>query len=187
MQPDQSIVCSWSGFSDTESPITEFHIAMGSAQGDNSLLSGVTVSGETSKYTISGQYKFHFVYESFLKRFKRLAIEMNYGMKIMMGNVPFTGVTSQLSHGSIYYVTVTAVNTVGLEISAFSLPITLDTTPPVTGKVVDLHSVYRLDFSDNAATVTQNSVHCSTKEGLWKTAGIVGGFVTSPYCFNFMK
>lgn len=84
MQPDQSIVCSWSGFSDTESPITEFHIAMGSAQGDNSLLSGVTVSGETSKYTISGRYKLHFVYESFLKRFKRLAIEMNYGMKIMM-------------------------------------------------------------------------------------------------------
>ena len=108
---------------------------------------------------------------------------MNYGLKIMMGNIPFTGVTSQLSHGSIYYVTVTAVNTVGLEISAFSLPITLDTTPPVTGKVVDLHSVYRLDFSDNAATVTQNSVHCSTNEGLWKTAGIVGGLCYLPLLF----
>lgn len=75
------------------------------------------------------------------------------------------GVTSQLSHGSVYYVTVTAVNTVGLEVSAFSLPIILDTTPPVTGKVVDLHSVYRLDFSDNTATVTQNSVQCSTEQG----------------------
>lgn len=77
------------------------------------------------------------------------------------------GVTSQLSHGSVYYVTVTAVNTVGLEVSAFSLPIVLDTTPPVTGKVVDLHSVYRLDFSDNTATVTQNSVQCSTEQGLF--------------------
>lgn len=76
------------------------------------------------------------------------------------------GVTGQLSHGTVYYVTVTAVNTVGLVVSAFSLPIALDTTPPVTGKVVDLHSVYRLDVSDNAATVTQNSVQCSTEQGL---------------------
>lgn len=54
LQPGQSIDCSWTGFSDTESPITEYHIAMGSAQGDNSLLSGVTVARDTWKYTITG-------------------------------------------------------------------------------------------------------------------------------------
>lgn len=55
LQQGQSIDCSWTGFSDTESPITEYLIAMGSAQGDNSLLSGVTVAGDTWKYTITGR------------------------------------------------------------------------------------------------------------------------------------
>ena len=70
-----------------------------------------------------------------------------------------------LEHGKSYYVTVTAINTVGMETYAFSGPVAIDTTPPKYGKVVDLHTTYRIDVRDNEATVRMNAKICSNDEG----------------------
>ncbi|KAK3104702.1 hypothetical protein FSP39_008103 [Pinctada imbricata] len=74
------------------------------------------------------------------------------------------GVFGQLQHGVSYFVTVTAVNKVGMEISAFSDVIGVDLTPPTFGRVIDLHSVYRLDNTNNTATVEMNKKVCDTDE-----------------------
>ncbi|VDI54125.1 Hypothetical predicted protein [Mytilus galloprovincialis] len=63
-----------------------------------------------------------------------------------------------------YYVTVTAVNTVGLQSYSSSGPVAIDTTPPNSGKVIDLHTTYRMDVTDNAATVQMNAKACTTDE-----------------------
>ncbi|CAG2247498.1 unnamed protein product [Mytilus edulis] len=69
-----------------------------------------------------------------------------------------------LDHGKSYYVTVTAINSVAMETYAFSGPISIDTTPPRHGKVVDLHTVYRINVKDNSETVAMNAKICSTDE-----------------------
>ncbi|XP_076076023.1 uncharacterized protein LOC143046845 [Mytilus galloprovincialis] len=69
-----------------------------------------------------------------------------------------------MTHEKSYYVTVTAVNTVGLQSYSFSRPVAIDTTPPNSGKVVDLHTTYRMDVTDNAATVQMNAKACTTDE-----------------------
>ena len=70
-----------------------------------------------------------------------------------------------LQHGVSYYVTVTAVNIIGMETSGFSDVIGLDLTPPASGKVVDLHSVFRIDVTNSTATVVMNKKICTTDEG----------------------
>ncbi|XP_071123199.1 uncharacterized protein [Mytilus edulis] len=74
------------------------------------------------------------------------------------------GVTKQLKHGKSYYVTVTAVNMVGLETYGFSESIAIDTTPPKYGRVIDLHTTYRLDVTDNEVTVNLNAKVCDEEE-----------------------
>ncbi|OPL32680.1 hypothetical protein AM593_07850, partial [Mytilus galloprovincialis] len=69
-----------------------------------------------------------------------------------------------MTHEKSYYVTVTAVNTVGLQSYSFSGPVAIDTTPPISGKVIDLHTTYRIDVTDNAATVQMNAKACTTDE-----------------------
>ncbi|CAC5409205.1 unnamed protein product [Mytilus coruscus] len=69
-----------------------------------------------------------------------------------------------MTHEKSYYVTVTAVNTVGLQSYSFSGPVAIDTTPPDNGKVIDLHTTYRMDVTDNAATVQMNAKACTTDE-----------------------
>ncbi|VDI27589.1 Hypothetical predicted protein, partial [Mytilus galloprovincialis] len=71
---------------------------------------------------------------------------------------------SLMTHGQTYYLTVTAVNSVHLMSYAFSGPIAIDTTPPQNGKVIDLHTTYRMDVSNNTATVLMNSRTCSTDQ-----------------------
>jgi hypothetical protein len=68
-----------------------------------------------------------------------------------------------------YYMTVTAVNKVGLQSYSFSGPINIDVTPPISGKVVDLHTTYRIDVNDNTATVQMNAKACTTDAGIIKT------------------
>lgn len=70
-----------------------------------------------------------------------------------------------MSHGAEYYVTVTAVNTVDMTVNAFSNKIGVDTTPPKTGVVVDLNSVYRIDTKSVDETVGMNAVICKTVAG----------------------
>lgn len=70
-----------------------------------------------------------------------------------------------MSHGAEYYVTITAINTVDMTVNAFSNKIGVDTTPPVTGMVVDLNSVYRIDAQSTDETVKMNSLICKTVEG----------------------
>lgn len=70
-----------------------------------------------------------------------------------------------MSHGSEYFVTVTAVNTVDMVVNAFSNKIGVDTTPPKTGIVVDLNSVYRIDAKSTDETVRMNSLICKTVAG----------------------
>ncbi|CAC5392346.1 unnamed protein product [Mytilus coruscus] len=69
-----------------------------------------------------------------------------------------------MTHEKSYYVTVTAVKTVGLQSYSFSGPVAIDTTPPDYGKVIDLHTTYRMDVTDNAATVQMNAKACTTDE-----------------------
>ena len=76
-----------------------------------------------------------------------------------------TGETERLIHGKSYFVTITAINTVDLETYAFSGPIAVDTTPPNYGKVINLHSTYRIDATSNSATVDMNANICNTDEG----------------------
>jgi hypothetical protein len=68
-------------------------------------------------------------------------------------------------HGKLYYVTVTAVNSVGLQSYAFSGPVAIDTTPPKAAKVINLHTTYRMDVTNNTATMIMNSKTCTTDEG----------------------
>ena len=68
-------------------------------------------------------------------------------------------------HEKSYYMTVTAVNKVGLQSYSFSGPISIDVTPPISGKVVDLHTTYRIDVNDNTATVQMNAKACTTDAG----------------------
>lgn len=70
-----------------------------------------------------------------------------------------------MHEGIMYYVTVTAVNKVGLQSYSFSNPIAIDTTPPKYGKVVDLHTTYRMDVRDNELTVRMNAKACTTDAG----------------------
>lgn len=70
-----------------------------------------------------------------------------------------------LEHGKSYYITVTAINTVGMETYAFSGPVAIDTTPPKYGKVIDLHTTYRIDVRDNELTVKMNAKICDSDEG----------------------
>ncbi|CAG2187681.1 unnamed protein product [Mytilus edulis] len=74
------------------------------------------------------------------------------------------GVTKHLKHGKSYYVTVTAINMVDLETYGFSGPIAIDTTPPKYGRVIDLHTTYRLDVTDNEVTVNLNAKVCDEEE-----------------------
>lgn len=76
-----------------------------------------------------------------------------------------SGVSDKLKHSNSYYVTVTAVNMVGKSVHGFSGPVGIDTTPPTYGKVIDLHTTYRINAKDNAATVLMNSKVCTTDEG----------------------
>ncbi|VDI79784.1 Hypothetical predicted protein [Mytilus galloprovincialis] len=69
-----------------------------------------------------------------------------------------------MTYEKFYYVTVTAVNTVGLQTYGFSGPVAIDTTPPDSGRVIDLHTTYRMDVTDNAATVQMNAKACTTDE-----------------------
>ena len=77
----------------------------------------------------------------------------------------FSDAESLMVHGQTYYVTVTAVNTVDLQSYAFSGPIAIDTTPPHAGRVIDLHTTYRMDVTNNTATILMNSKTCTTDEG----------------------
>lgn len=70
-----------------------------------------------------------------------------------------------MKHGKPYYVTVTAINMVDLETYGFSGPIAIDTTPPKYGRVIDLHTTYRLDVTDNEVTVNLNAKVCDEEEG----------------------
>jgi hypothetical protein len=73
-----------------------------------------------------------------------------------------------MAHEKSYYMTVTAINKVGLQSYSFSGPISIDVTPPISGKVVDLHTTYRIDVNDNTATVQMNAKACATDAGIVK-------------------
>lgn len=61
--------------------------------------------------------------------------------------------------------TVTAVNSVDMTENAFSDAIGVDLTPPQTGMVVDLSSVYIIDATSTDNTVAMNAKVCLTEEG----------------------
>ncbi|KAK3101942.1 hypothetical protein FSP39_007535 [Pinctada imbricata] len=71
---------------------------------------------------------------------------------------------NELVNGRKYYVTVTAVNAVGLKAYAFSGEIIVDSTPPTFGKVIDLSTSYRADYTSNDQTVNLNRKICTTDE-----------------------
>jgi hypothetical protein len=54
-----------------------------------------------------------------------------------------------------------------METYAFSGPVAIDTTPPNYGKVVDLHTTYRIDVRDNEVTVKMNAKICDSDEGMY--------------------
>ncbi|XP_076086943.1 uncharacterized protein LOC143057517 [Mytilus galloprovincialis] len=72
------------------------------------------------------------------------------------------GANYQLDHGRSCFATVTAMNSVDMETSAFSGSISIDATPPKHGKVVDLHTVYRINLNDTHQTAAMNAKICTT-------------------------
>jgi hypothetical protein len=48
---------------------------------------------------------------------------------------------------------------------AFSGPIGIDSTPPTYGKVIDLHTTYRVDVSNLTATYVMNAKICESDDG----------------------
>lgn len=70
-----------------------------------------------------------------------------------------------MHHGEEYYVTVTAINMVGMPSNSFSNAVGVDLTPPKAGMVVDLSSVYTIDVSSTQNTVSRNAKICGTEEG----------------------
>jgi hypothetical protein len=86
------------------------------------------------------------------------------GKKLLYENL-FIDADSLMNHGKFYYVTVTAINSVELQSYAFSGPIAIDTTPPKAAKVINLHTTYRMDVTNNTATMLMNSKTCITDEG----------------------
>ncbi|XP_062596534.1 uncharacterized protein LOC134257978, partial [Saccostrea cucullata] len=121
------VVCTWTGIIDTESPIKEFHVMMGTSKGDDSIFSGGVVPGNVQTFTLQG-------------------------------------VGKKMLHGVEYFVTVTAVNYVGMTTSVFSKAIVVDLTPPQSGMVVDLNSVYRIDASSTENTVAMNAKICHSEK-----------------------
>ncbi|XP_076085326.1 uncharacterized protein LOC143056125 [Mytilus galloprovincialis] len=81
-----------------------------------------------------------------------------------MSQYSIQGLGDQLQHGDKYYVTVTAVNYVDMEAYAFSSEIGIDSTPPTYGKVIDLHTTYRVDVTDTEMTLAMNAKKCDTDE-----------------------
>lgn len=61
--------------------------------------------------------------------------------------------------------TVTAVNLVDMETYAFSAEIGIDSTPPTYGKVIDLHTTYRVDVTNTEMTLAMNAKKCDTDDG----------------------
>ncbi|VDH98959.1 Hypothetical predicted protein [Mytilus galloprovincialis] len=74
------------------------------------------------------------------------------------------GLGNKLYHGDKYYVTVTAVNLVDMETYAFSAEIGIDSTPPTYGKVIDLHTTYRVDVTNTEMTLAMNAKKCDTDD-----------------------
>ncbi|KAK3612537.1 hypothetical protein CHS0354_024514 [Potamilus streckersoni] len=75
-----------------------------------------------------------------------------------------TDMKSEAKHGDIYYATVTATNKVGLQSYSFSASIKVDTTPPISGQVVELYDEYRVDTMNDTATVLMNLRACKTSD-----------------------
>ncbi|XP_052081925.1 uncharacterized protein LOC127719726 isoform X2 [Mytilus californianus] len=74
------------------------------------------------------------------------------------------GLGDKLHHGDKYYVTVTAVNYVDMESYGFSSEIGIDSTPPTYGKVIDLHTTYRVDVTNTEMTLAMNAKKCDTDD-----------------------
>ncbi|KAK3612515.1 hypothetical protein CHS0354_024486 [Potamilus streckersoni] len=75
-----------------------------------------------------------------------------------------TDMKSEAKHGDIYYATVTATNKVGLQSYSFSASIRVDTTPPVSGQVVELYDKYRVNTMNDTATTLMNLRACKTSD-----------------------
>ncbi|XP_052806221.1 uncharacterized protein LOC128235438 [Mya arenaria] len=75
-------------------------------------------------------------------------------------------VTSALpvSHADTFYATVIAENSVGLQVRAYSSPISVDDTPPVSGVVVELKSASYIDPSDYEKTVQSTKMACESPD-----------------------
>lgn len=71
-----------------------------------------------------------------------------------------------MSHGQSYYASVKAINSVGKTASVVSKPISVDTTPPKPGTVVELKSAYLVNVSDPIASEELNVIKCDTREGM---------------------
>ncbi|XP_048250418.1 uncharacterized protein LOC124151537 [Haliotis rufescens] len=69
-----------------------------------------------------------------------------------------------MSHGQSYYASVKAINSVGKTASVVSKPISVDTTPPKPGTVVELKSAYLVNVSDPIASEKLNVIKCDTRE-----------------------
>ncbi|XP_067658325.1 uncharacterized protein [Haliotis asinina] len=74
------------------------------------------------------------------------------------------GLSGNVSHGQSYYAIVKAINSVGKKASVVSKPISVDTTPPTPGTVVELKSDYRVNVSDPVASENLNVMECDNKE-----------------------
>lgn len=85
----------------------------------------------------------------------------------------FLGLGDKMKHGDKYYVTVTAINFVDKETYAFSTAIGIDSTAPTFGKVIDLHTTYRVDVTNSDVTLQMNAKKCDTDDGRVKFVVVI--------------
>ncbi|KAK6192291.1 hypothetical protein SNE40_003784 [Patella caerulea] len=73
-----------------------------------------------------------------------------------------TEVPGNVSYEHVYYTIITAKNSVGKTVSAVSDGITVDVTPPVEGRVVELNTEYIINVTSELATRQLNPKSCDT-------------------------
>lgn len=70
-----------------------------------------------------------------------------------------------MEHQTKVYATVVAKNAIGLTTMAQSRPISMDTSPPLAGTVVELNDAYIIIADNATATSLANVFICNSQDG----------------------
>ncbi|XP_041378093.1 uncharacterized protein LOC121390363 [Gigantopelta aegis] len=89
------------------------------------------------------------------------------------------GLEDKLVSSRQYYATVTVINILDMTVSASFGPMTVDTTPPVAGTIVELSSIYYIDTTNSIDPEVLNPIKCNTAEDCEKLDSVCHQSYTS--------